>query len=55
MGTCTRGRPVYGTGTVQVGNDEVRATAVQGSNCALSLLQGQVLDICLCDTAGISW
>jgi formate hydrogenlyase transcriptional activator len=44
MGTCTRKRPVYGTGTVHVGNDEVRATAVRGSNCALSLLQGQVLD-----------
>jgi hypothetical protein len=27
----------------------------KGSNCTLSPLQGQVLDICLYNTAGSSW
>jgi len=54
MGTSIRKRPVCGTGTVQVG-DEVRATAVRGASSKLSLLHGQVLGICLRDTAGINW
>jgi PAS domain S-box-containing protein len=34
---------------MQVGIDDVRVITVRGSNCEISLLQGQVLDIGLCD------
>jgi hypothetical protein len=55
MGTSIRKSPVCGTGTLQVGNDEVRTSAVRGRSSKLSLLHGQVLGICLCDIASINW
>jgi len=36
------------------GTTKFRGTAVRGASSALSLLHGQVLRICLCDTAGIN-